>query len=82
LNSQLASTAAITPGKKFLLVHCEDVMFTKENKEEHGDHLMDLLNENPFKFPVGSVLNLKGIDFYKFTFIQNYAPNTTCQLGV
>ena len=38
----------------------------EQNKEEHGDHLMDLLEENPVLHPVGTVLNIKSIDSYKF----------------
>jgi hypothetical protein len=43
----------------------------EQNHEQHGDHLTDLLDENPFKFPVGTVLNLKGIDFFSFHFKEN-----------
>jgi len=48
----------------------------EENREQHGDHLMDVLNENPFKFPVGSVLNEKGIDFFEFHFLEEEQEGT------
>ncbi|HNR18512.1 MAG TPA: carboxypeptidase-like regulatory domain-containing protein [Bacteroidia bacterium] len=40
----------------------------EQNKEKHGDHLIDLLYDNPVKHPVGTVLNLKGLSFYNFRF--------------
>ena len=48
---------------------------TEENKAQHGDHLIDLLNENLFKFPTGSVLNLKGIDYFQFHFAESNSPD-------
>ncbi len=38
----------------------------EENKEQHGDHLIDLLSENPIRYVVGTVLNSKAFDFYTF----------------
>ncbi len=56
--------------KQFLkALRRSDVM--EINKAQHGDHLMDLLNENPFKFPTGSVLNLRGIDYFNFHFAES-----------
>lgn len=49
----------------------------EENKAQHGDHLMDLINENPFKFPTGSVLNLKGIDYFDFHFTESKTAGET-----
>lgn len=38
----------------------------EKNNEEHGDHLMDLLEENPVYHSIGTVLNLKAINLYRF----------------
>lgn len=40
----------------------------EKNKEKHGDHLIDLLYDNPVKHTVGTVLNNKGLSFYNFRF--------------
>lgn len=40
----------------------------EQNKEKHGDHLIDLLYDNPVKHTVGTVLNSKGLSFYNFRF--------------
>ena len=45
----------------------------EENKEQHGDHVIDLLNENPTRYVIGSVLNSKAFDFYTF----KLEPDTT-----
>jgi hypothetical protein len=36
------------------------------NKEEHGDHLFDLLSENPVYHSLGTVLNRKALNSFKF----------------
>ena len=40
----------------------------EKNKEEHGDHLMDLLEENPVYHSTGTLLNLKALQLYRFYF--------------
>ncbi len=53
----------------------------EENKSQHGDHLIDLLTENPFKFPIGSVLNSKGIDYFNFHFVNSDTGETIIQFS-
>lgn len=47
----------------------------EKNKEQHGDHLMDLLEENPVRYNEHSVLNKKAIDWYRFNFIEDKNNN-------
>lgn len=68
-----------TPGKgeKVFVKALRRSDVTEDNNEPHGDHLMDLLNENPIKYPQGSVLNLKGLSFYQFHFAENDVDSIT-----
>src|SRR5262249_4803326 len=38
----------------------------EKNNEEHGDHLIDLLEENPVYHSMGTVLNMKAFFLYRF----------------
>ncbi|MEO8149285.1 MAG: carboxypeptidase-like regulatory domain-containing protein [Bacteroidia bacterium] len=49
----------------------------EKNKEEHGDHLMDLLEENPVYHAMGTVLNIKAISYYRFSFDTQVEGNTS-----
>lgn len=49
----------------------------EQNKERHGDHLVDLLYDNPVKHPVGTVLNSKGLSFYNFRFTDESDEKVT-----
>ncbi len=40
----------------------------ERNNEEHGDHLIDLLEENPVYHSTGTMLNMKALNLYRFYF--------------
>jgi hypothetical protein len=47
----------------------------EKNKEQHGDHLMDLLAENPIYHQSGTVLNIKALNCYRFYYDTSKTEN-------
>lgn len=48
----------------------------ERNNEEHGDHLMELLEVNPVYHTTGTMLNLKALDLYRFYFDTTYTTDS------
>jgi hypothetical protein len=46
----------------------------EQNKEQHSDHFVDLLLENPVRHSPGTVLNIRSIDLYSFHYDTSFVP--------
>lgn len=47
----------------------------ERNNEEHSDHLIELLEENPVYHSTGTMLNLKALDLYRFYFDTTFTTD-------
>jgi CarboxypepD_reg-like domain len=62
------NNASLKTNERVLINHIRRSDNNEQNNEEHGDHLIDLLEENPVYHSLGTVLNIKSLDLYRFYF--------------
>jgi hypothetical protein len=62
------NNASLKTNEGVLINHIRRSDNNERNDDEHGDHLIDLLEENPVYHSLGTVLNIKSLDLYRFYF--------------
>ena len=62
------NNASLKTNERVLINHIRRSDNNEQNNDEHGDHLIDLLEENPVYHSLGTVLNIKSLDLYRFYF--------------
>jgi len=62
------NNASLKTNERVLINHIRRSDNKERNDDEHGDHLIDLLEENPVYHSLGTVLNIKSLDLYRFYF--------------
>lgn len=68
VENRVEKNSVLKSSERVAINHIRRSDVDERNNEEHGDHLMELLEENPVYHALGTMLNPKALDLYRFYF--------------